>query len=231
MTSILKDKKFYFLWISSVLGAAAVLPYASSQVSIALTNSLVLGTLIQATLLYAVLVFFGVKTAGKLDFQIVPQQKYILTSILAGLGIGLALKLLDQLIFKHYANVLLKATPDTELWHGILASFYGAINEEVLLRLFAVSLVSMCLQKITKFSKQKVAIISIIICALIFAFGHLPMLYKIIDIPNACDILRVMVLNSLAGIVFGLLYFRYGLFSAMLSHFMADLVIHVFWVS
>lgn len=120
--------------------------------------------------------------------------------------------------------------PGVDLIYRVLASFYGAINEEVLLRLFGVSCVAMLLQKFTKLNKKSVAIQSIILCALLFAVGHLPMLYKMAVDPNTYDIVRVLLLNGFAGITFGLLYWRYGLIASMLSHFVADLVIHVFWI-
>ena len=56
------------------------------------------------------------------------------------------------------------------------------------------------------------------------------MLYKMAVDPNTYDIVRVLLLNGFAGIAFGLLYWRYGLVASMLSHFIADLVIHVFWI-
>lgn len=230
MIDTLKEEKFYFLWVASILGSISVLPYATAQGGITLTPTMAIGAFIQATLLYAVVVFFGVRTAEKLGFKIIPLRKYVVLSIVSGISVGLVIKLLDQFVFKAHASLLLQNNTDVALWHGILASFYGAINEELLLRLFAVSLVALLLQKITKSSKQQTVIISIIFCALIFGLGHLPMLYKIVATPNAYDIVRVMMLNSLAGIVFGLLYWRYGLISSMLSHFMADLVIHVFWI-
>jgi hypothetical protein len=40
-------------------------------------------------------------------------------------------------------------------------------------------------------------------------------------------IVRAVVLNGLLGIGFGFLYFTRGLESAMLSHFSADLLLHV----
>jgi membrane protease YdiL (CAAX protease family) len=38
---------------------------------------------------------------------------------------------------------------------------------------------------------------------------------------------RAVVLNGLAGIAFGYLYWTRGLESAMLSHFSADIILHV----
>lgn len=38
MIATIKDKKFYLLWLASVLGATAVLPYATAQASIELST-------------------------------------------------------------------------------------------------------------------------------------------------------------------------------------------------
>ncbi len=227
MIAATKDKKFYLLWLSSVLGAIAVLPYATAIAGIELSTTMLFGTLIQATLIYAIVTFFGIRFAEKANFQISSSKEYIVPSMISGLVVGLILKLPDQFIFKYHAHILLNNLPDVDLLYRILASFYGAINEEVLLRLFSISLVALLLQKFTKLSKKSIAILSIILCALLFAVGHLPMLYKIVD-PNTYDVVRVLLLNGFAGIAFGLLYYRYGLVASMLSHFIADLVIHVF---
>ena len=40
-------------------------------------------------------------------------------------------------------------------------------------------------------------------------------------------IARTVVLNGLLGIIFGWLYWRHGLEAAMISHFSADIVLHV----
>jgi len=40
---------------------------------------------------------------------------------------------------------------------------------------------------------------------------------------------RAIVLNGLAGIVWGWLYWKSGLEAAMVSHFSADIVLHVIW--
>ena len=90
-------------------------------------------------------------------------------------------------------------------------------------------LVSNLLKKqIFKLSKKSAVMLSIILCALLFAVGHLPMLYEMAIVPNTYDIIRILTLNGFAGLVFGLVYWRYGLVASILSHFVADLVIHVF---
>jgi membrane protease YdiL (CAAX protease family) len=38
-----------------------------------------------------------------------------------------------------------------------------------------------------------------------------------------------VVLNGLAGLVFGWFYWTFGLEAAMVSHFSGDIVLHVIW--
>lgn len=40
-------------------------------------------------------------------------------------------------------------------------------------------------------------------------------------------IVRTIILNGIGGIIFGWLYWKKGLESAMISHFSADIVLHV----
>jgi hypothetical protein len=44
---------------------------------------------------------------------------------------------------------------------------------------------------------------------------------------TALVVIRTVVLNGLIGIVCGWLYWKRGLESAMISHFSADLILHV----
>ena len=78
MIATIKDKKFYLLWLASVLGAIAVLPYATAQASIELSTTVLFGTLIQAILTYAVVTFFGIRFAEKANFQITSSKKSVL---------------------------------------------------------------------------------------------------------------------------------------------------------
>jgi membrane protease YdiL (CAAX protease family) len=40
-------------------------------------------------------------------------------------------------------------------------------------------------------------------------------------------VIKVILLNAVGGIIFGWLYWKKGLESAMISHFSADIVLHV----
>ena len=67
---------------------------------------------------------------------------------------------------------------------------------------------------------------AIVVAALLFGAGHLPAASKIWGL-EAIVVLRTLLLNGIAGVVFGWLYWKRGLEMAMLSHFSADIVLHV----
>ena len=116
-------------------------------------------------------------------------------------------------------------------WEGFLASFYGGITEEVLLRLFLLSFIVWIGMFITR-NKTNMPSLTIlwianIIAAIIFGIGHLPATVAVGAPLDAFVISRAIVLNGIGGIAFGWLYFTYGLESAMIAHFSADIIIHV----
>jgi membrane protease YdiL (CAAX protease family) len=115
-------------------------------------------------------------------------------------------------------------------WKGLLASFYGGINEEVLLRLFLMTLLAWLGKFVSKTAEGKptsiVFWIANILAAILFGLGHLPATATLLPLTPLV-IARAVVLNGLLGIAFGYLYVKYGLEAAMASHFSADLVLHV----
>jgi membrane protease YdiL (CAAX protease family) len=115
-------------------------------------------------------------------------------------------------------------------WKGLLASFYGGIAEEVLLRLFVMSLLVWLGRFLSKTAEGQptaaVVWIANILAAVLFGLGHLPAVTTIVPM-TALVIAREVVLNGLLGVIFGWLYWKRGLEAAMISHFSADLVLHV----
>jgi hypothetical protein len=61
--------------------------------------------------------------------------------------------------------------------------------------------------------------------AILFELGHLPATAAIL-LLTPLVITRAILLNGLAGLGFGYLYFTFGLEAAMLSHFVGDIVLH-----
>jgi membrane protease YdiL (CAAX protease family) len=67
--------------------------------------------------------------------------------------------------------------------------------------------------------------LAIVAAAILFGVGHLPAAANLWGLTPIV-IFRTILLNALLGIPFGFLYWRWGLEYAMLSHFLADLVLH-----
>jgi hypothetical protein len=115
-------------------------------------------------------------------------------------------------------------------WKGFLASFYGGIAEEIQLRLLVMSLLAWLGSFINKTTEGKPTGVVFwsanILAAILFGLGHLPATANIIPLTPLV-IIRAIVLNGLAGVAFGWLYWKRGLESAMISHFSADIVLHV----
>ena len=66
-----------------------------------------------------------------------------------------------------------------------------------------------------------------VITAVIFGLGHLPITIALGLPLDAFIVTRAIVLNGIGGLAFGWLYWTYGLESAMIAHFSADIVLHV----
>jgi hypothetical protein len=115
-------------------------------------------------------------------------------------------------------------------WKGFLASFYGGVAEEIQLRLFVMSLLVWLGKFVSKTPEGKptsaVFWIANILAAVLFGLGHLPTTALLIPLTPLV-ITRAIVLNGVLGVVFGWLYWKHGLESAMISHFSADIVLHV----
>jgi hypothetical protein len=152
-----------------------------------------------------------------------------LLAVACGALAGIAIVGLDPL-FAPYMPAPVQALPAAPQAHalaGFLASFYGAIAEECMMRLFLVTLVAWILCLLSKGSTPRWHLVAaIVLAALLFGAGHLPAAAKLWPLGGVV-VARTLALNGLAGLVFGWFYVRHGLESAMLSHFCADLVLHV----
>ena len=110
-------------------------------------------------------------------------------------------------------------------WQGALASFYGGIVEETQIRLFLMTLLGWLLLRARL--RQSLALgIAIVAAAVLFGAGHLPLAAKLGPL-DTLTIVRVIGYNALLAVLFGWLYWKRGIEHAMLSHFSADLVLHV----
>ena len=159
-------------------------------------------------------------------------------SIFLGVIAGVLIILLDAFVFQpllvqelgEQVNNISQTAIKPPAWQGFLASFYGGIGEELQLRLFFMSLIAWLGSFISKpvngKANNNVLWIANILAAIVFGVGHLPAAALISPLTTLV-VIRIILLNSIGGIVFGWLYQTRGLESAMIAHFSADIVLHV----
>lgn len=116
-------------------------------------------------------------------------------------------------------------------WLGSV--LYGGIVEELMLRLFFMSLIAWLLWKI--FFRQsgcvpvKVLVIANVVAALLFAAGHLPATFVLFGELTPMILLRCFLLNGSFGLLFGYLYRKFGIQYAMVSHAIFHIVSKLIW--
>ncbi len=122
------------------------------------------------------------------------------------------------------------AFPIPALWKRFLACFYGGIAEELLCRLFLLSLLAWLIGFAWHVPGGKPTLgalwLANILAAIIFGLGHLPTTASLVKLTPLL-IVRAILLNGIVGVTFGYLFWQYGLEAAMLAHFTADLVLHL----
>jgi membrane protease YdiL (CAAX protease family) len=205
---------------------------------------------VQNAILFAIMIFIGMILAkriglgtpildsGSQDESVSDKLRAILPiSIILGVIASLLIIGLDVLVFQpallnalgDKADVLAQAA-NPAAWKGFLASFYGGIAEEIQLRLLVMSLIAWLGSFISKTSEGKptsaIFWTANILAAVLFGLGHLPATANILPLTPLV-ITRAIILNGVGGVIFGWLYWKRGLESAMIAHFSADIVLHV----
>ncbi|HPG79822.1 MAG TPA: CPBP family glutamic-type intramembrane protease [Piscinibacter sp.] len=100
----------------------------------------------------------------------------------------------------------------------VMGVLYGGVAEEVMLRWGAMSLVAWALALLLPSEARTVSMaLAVAMAALLFAAGHLPAVAAQLDLTPAI-VTRTLVLNGLAGLLYGWLFWRRHLEAAMVAH-------------
>ena len=259
MKTIINWKVFFILWTAAVLATIAVIPYsmelqnsALTAVNLPLPLPVIMAIQVaQSAILFALAIFGGLFFASRVGLgapildaatrgePVTDRIRAILPlSIVLGVTVTVIALAFEFFIFQpallnelgEAANILNLQTSQPAAWKGFLASFYGGIGEEILLRLFAMSFLVWLGRFVSQLADGKptsaVFWIGNILAAVLFGLGHLPATAVLVPLTPLV-IARAVVLNGLLGVVWGWLYWKRGLEAAMISHFSADLVLHV----
>lgn len=252
-------RQFWILIGLMAVGIVGIVPYSLTLQSEALKTAalpmplplLAALQIVQGLITYGALAAVGLFLAGRIGLGLPILagwlggesmrgriRRFLAPALAIGVFGSIAIILLDLFIFAPRVGALLDRAgieiPGNirpPAWQGFLASFYGGIVEEVLLRLFLLTLFVWFGGKFfhTAEGRPVLAVLWVanVLAAVLFGLGHLPATAAAGLPVDALIVTRAVVLNGLLGLGFGWLYWAHGLESAMLSHFSADIVLHV----
>ena len=147
---------------------------------------------------------------------------------------GVVMILSDLLFFARYSQAIADSYLAKPTAVFVLGSIlYGAVIEEVMLRLFMMSLIAFVLHLCMGRRKQPVSegvlMAANVLSAALFAAGHLPMTSVVLGITPMI-LFRCFLLNGGIGLLFGWLYRKYGLRYAMIAHGGCHVVSKLIWL-
>ena len=144
---------------------------------------------------------------------------------------------LDYWTFGAVIPGIREATAAGMTLYGVIASvLYGGIIEEVMMRLFVMSLAAFLIRKLffrktdREHLPEGVFIAANLTAALLFAAGHLPATLVTFGELTPLLLFRCFLLNGGFGLMFGRIYRTCGLGYAMLSHAAVHCVSKLIWL-
>jgi len=244
--------KVFFVLVGLIIPASfAILPYALNQQNISFGwETLVLDRLVNSILPISLLGGIGFVLANRIGlgmpfveawfkrepiayrFRQVTAIAWISAVVLFVLAIFLHTVVFDPPLnaVLEQLGVTIPKEANTPPLYGLLAATSAGITEETLFRLFGLSLLAWLVGLLFHDSdgrpKPIVFWIANILFALAFGAAHLPA-EAAIGLPlNLLVITSTLVLNGIGGLVFGWLFWTFGLESAILAHILADILRH-----
>ena len=229
------------IWLASMLGAVSVtvmiLPLLGAEVPLPGPLWLIgLASVLQSGLLLALATWAGVALSPTLGlraplFEAAAARRPILTEIwprlrpgvYAGMPAGLALLVFTRLSPPEIARLAGRFEPPL-----LARLLYGGVTEEVLMRWGVMTsmtwLMWRLLQRPGETVRPAYVSIAIVASSLLFGLGHLPLAHFLLGGFTPGILFWVIGANTAFGLLFGWLFWRRGLESAMAAHAMTHLV-------
>ncbi len=219
------------LWLAGMTGVIAMsvlfVPQLVSQLPDIGMPMWVLVTLsiLQSSAILALAVWAGTALTPSVGLHV--RAAALRPSIVAGLLGGLA----GGAMLVAFFELAPPAITDAPLRAGmplVVRLLYGGITEELLLRWgFMTVLVWLAwrfVQKRQGAPRAAVVWTAILVSAVVFGLGHLPAAKFVVGYLDATIVAFITAGNSLFGILFGFLFWRYGLVSAIVAHALTHFV-------
>ena len=211
-------RAFTITWLAFCLALALALPQPPGAAPLGL-----------GALAGAVLVGLGFRGLAKMrPMETRSLRRRARLSILAlGAGVLLGAVLLAALAALAAREPALRARFAGRLaepfWRPWALAFESSILEEVAFRLFAMTMIAWLAGRVLGRSRAAVAV-ALVLSALLFAAAHLPA-WAAAARATPSLVGGVLLLNGAGGLLFGWVFWRWGLPYAILCHFAGDVVI------
>jgi hypothetical protein len=174
--------------------------------------------------------WLGLRLVPRAGLRVVPARlgPALRRAVWVGLGIGAVLLALDTIVMPHLPQISFR---HPGWWRALLASASAGINEEIWFRLgvmTALVAAGMAVLRLPAPARVPSWIpwTSSALAALLFGALHLPQAAAFLPLTPA-TVGYILLANGIAGVAFGRLYWKHGLVSAMVAHFVTDVVLHV----
>lgn len=233
------------LFLAGMLGVVVltvtIVPQFLVEVALPVPSWLaLLASVVQSALLVALAVWLGVTLAPKVGlsataFEAAVSTQSVVAAIRPQIFPGLVAGVLGGLglfAIGGYGSPVAIAGVEQQFTVPLLARIlYGGITEELLLRWGLMTLLVWMAWRFLQRRKGTPHIVyiwlAIIVSALLFGAGHLPAAAVQVGELTADVVLFVVGANAAFGILFGYLFWRYGLEAAMIAHAFAHVVSYV----
>ena len=230
-------------WAAGMVGSAvitaAVLPELLRQMQEPLPAPvwlLSLAGLLQSGLILALAVWAGVGLSPSLGLRAPafeaavtgsPIGPVLRSQLRSGLAGGILGGILLVVAFR-YAPGPVAELQDRFVIPIVARVLYGGITEEILLRWGLMTVLVWLAWRVLQHRQGAVrpglVWLAISVSALLFAAGHLPAAAVLLGTLDLPVVAFVMGANTVIGMLFGYLYWRHGLESAMIAHALAHVV-------
>lgn len=174
--------------------------------------------LLIAIIAVALLVLAGLATRARVGLDVPPTSKHLLLAFPIGLALG-AITLAMLPIADLQSRIIGEAA--IPLWKRIVIAFDSSIIEEIVFRLFVMTVVAWALSHVMP--RNGAIWMGILVAAIAFGAAHLNRWIAM----GPLIITAVMIVNGIVAIALGLIYRKWGIEAAIVAHFGGDVMAHV----
>ena len=144
-------------------------------------------------------------------------RDFLKVGVMSGIVLGIILILISVVSEKMISSELVNSPLGSDL-NIMTRLMYGGITEEIIMRFGLMTFLVWIISKISNSKSDSVVLLAILISSLLFALGHLPIVYSTVEVVSFGLVTYILIGNTVGGLVYGYLYWKKGLECSMISH-------------